>query len=258
MASSNVFGRKESAVLNSRTFKGFAGAHHEEAMTIQGTVNKTAILLIIVAVSAAWSWLSVAHDEGLGGSFGWLLLTALAALVVALITSANRRAAPVTAPLYAVLEGSVLGIISAATEVEYPGIAIQAILLTFGTLLGLLVVYRASGFRVTARFWTGVVSATLAIAVVYAVNLMFRLLGIDGLPFIHESGLIGIGFSLFVVVIAALNLVLDFDLIESGAQEGAPRYMEWYAAFGLMVTLIWLYLEVLDLLIQLWASSDDR
>lgn len=104
----------------------------------------------------------------------------------------------------------------------------------------------------------GVVSATLAIALVYAVSLVFRLLGLDGLPFIHKSGLIGIGFSLFVVVIATLNLVLDFGLIESGAQEGAPRYMEWYAAFGLMVTLIWLYLEILDLLIQLWASSDDH
>lgn len=257
MASSNVFGRSESMVLNSQTFQQIAGAEYEEAMTIRGTVNKTAILLTIVTVSATWSWLSVTHDAGFGGFSLWLLLAMLGAFVVALITSANKWAAPFTAPIYAFLEGSVLGGISAIFEAAYPGLVIQAVFLTCGTLLGLLVVYRASSFRVTAKFRAGVVSATLAIFLVYVVNLILLLLGTEGLPFIHQSGLMGIGFSLFVVGIAVLNLVLDFDLIENGAREGAPRYMEWYAAFGLIVTLIWLYLEVLKLLGQLAASSDN-
>jgi uncharacterized YccA/Bax inhibitor family protein len=258
MASSNVFGRNESIVLNSRTFQQIAGAEYEKAMTIRGTVNKTAILLTIVTVSAAWSWLSVTHDAGFGGFSPWLLLAMLAAFVVALITSTNKRAAPYTAPMYAFLEGGVLGGLSAIFEAAYPGLVIQVVFLTFGTLLGLLVVYSASGFRVTARFRVGVFSATLAIFLVYLVDLILWLLGVEGPSFIHQSGLMGIGFSLFVVGIAALNLVLDFDLIENGAREGAPRYMEWYAAFGLIVTLIWLYLEVLKFLIRLAASSDDN
>jgi uncharacterized YccA/Bax inhibitor family protein len=258
MASSNILGRKESAVLNSRTFQETPAAEYEEAMTVRGTVNKTAILLTIVAVSAAWSWRSMTHDAGLSGLSGGLLLLVLAAFVVALITSANRRAAPFTAPLYAFLEGSVLGGISAIFEAKYPGLVIQAIFLTFGTLLGLLAVYSASSFHVTARFRTGVVSAVLAILLVYVVDLLVPLFGLAGLPFLHQGGWIEIGFSLLVVAIAALNLVLDFDIIDEGARQGAPRYMEWYAAFGLMVTLIWLYLEVLKLLIRLAASSDDN
>jgi uncharacterized YccA/Bax inhibitor family protein len=257
MESSNVFGRNENAALNSRTFQKVAGAKYKEAMTIRGTINKIAILLIIVVISAAGAWLAVAHDMESGWLIPWLLLTSGSAFVVGMITCIEMKLAPFTATLYAFLEGSVLGGISAFFEAEYPGLVIQAVFLTFGTLLGLLVVYRASGFRVTTRFRVGVISATFAILLVYAANIFLQVLGLGGLPFIHQTGLTGIGFSLFVVGIAALNLVLDIDLIESGARQGAPKYMEWYSAFGLMVTLIWLYLEVLELLAKIAASNDD-
>lgn len=258
MADSKVFGRNESAALNAHTFEEFAGTTYDKPMTIRGAVNKTTILLGLVVVSAAWSWIMIARDPGSGSVWAWPPITALAAFAVGLITCLNRRAAPVTAPIYAVLEGILVGAISAAVEATYPGVVLPAVMLTFATLFSLLALYRASGFQVTPGFRMGVVSATMAIALVYLAALAATLFGIDALPLIHQTGLIGIGLSLFVVVIAALNLVMDFDLIESGARAGAPRYMEWYAAFGLIVTLIWLYWEVLKLLIQIAASSDDH
>ncbi len=250
MAELNTFGRSENVVLNSGTFKEFAKAPYHEAMTVRGAVNKTAILLAIAVASAVWAWQST--------DIGWVMLSALGALAVGWITCLNKSTAPLTAPLYAFLEGSLLGYFSAIFEALYPGIVTQAVLLTFGTLFTLLIVYRVSGFQVTKPFRAGVISATGAIVLVYLVDLAFELNGISGIRFIHEVGFEGIIVNLFVVLIAALNLVLDFDLIESGAREGAPKYMEWYAAFGLMVTLIWLYWEVLKLLIQLSTGSDDN
>lgn len=256
MAGSNVFGRSENVALNAQTFKEFAGTRQEREMTVQGAVARTGILLAIVVASAASSW-AVLVASG-GAAVLWLIPAALTAFVLGLITCRNKQAAPVTAPIYAFLEGGVLGVISAFYETDYPGIVPNAILLTFGTLSGLLVVYKASGFQVTARFRAGILAATLGVVVVYFIDLALQLLGIPGIAFIHSTGIIGIGTSLVIVVIAALNLVLDFDLIEQGAAQGAPRYMEWYAAFGLMVTLIWLYLEVLRLLAMLASSSDDH
>jgi uncharacterized YccA/Bax inhibitor family protein len=156
----------------------------------------------------------------------------------------------VTAPLYAVLEGLAIGGISAFFEARFPGIVIQAVALTFGTLLCLLLVYKARIIKVTAHFRLGVVAATGGIALIYFITIVLGFFGIR-MPYIHDSGIIGIGFSLFVVTIAALNLVLDFDFIEKGAASGAPKFMEWYAAFGLVVTLIWLYLEILRLLAKI-------
>ena len=152
-----------------------------------------------------------------------------------------------TAPIYALLEGLALGGISAIFEARFPGIVVQAVGLTFGALFCLLIAYKSGMIKVTENFKLGVVSATGAIALFYVVSLLLGMFGIS-LPFIHGSGIIGIGFSLFVVAIAALNLVLDFDFIENGADRGAPKYMEWYAAFGLIVTLVWLYIEILRLL----------
>jgi uncharacterized YccA/Bax inhibitor family protein len=258
MANSDMLGRRESPVLNSKTFGRLAGAGQGEAMTVQGAVEKTAILLAIVAASAAVTWLLRAGGRNPSFLFLGLTLASPGAFVLALITSANMQSAHLTAPLYAFLEGIVLGGISAVFEGLFPGIVLQAVLLTFATLFGLLVIYRASGFRVTHKFWTGVVSATLAIAVLYLLSFVLMLLGIDSPLFVHQSGLIGIVLSVVIVIIAALNLVLDFDLIESGAREGAPEYMEWYSAFGLMVTLIWLYLEVLELLIRIYLASSDN
>ena len=176
-----------------------------------------------------------------GGLFG--------GLVVAMITIFKARWAPRTAPLYAVLEGLALGGISAMFEARFPGIVIQAVGLTFGTLFALLFAYKSRLIRATENFKLGVFAATGGIALVYVVSIVGGLFGWL-MPVIHESGTLGILFSLFVVVVAALNLVLDFDFIERG--EGvAPRYMEWYAAFGLIVTLVWLYLELLRLLAKL-------
>ena len=155
-----------------------------------------------------------------------------------------------TAPLYSILEGFFLGGISAIFENQYPGIVIQAVSLTLGTLFCLLLAYRSGLIKATENFKLGVAAATGGIALIYLSTLVLGIFGVN-MPFIHESGMIGIGFSLFVVTVAALNLVLDFDFIENGVAHGAPKYMEWYAAFGLMVTLIWLYIEILRLLMKL-------
>ena len=160
-----------------------------------------------------------------------------------------------TAPLYAGLEGLFLGGISAFFEARHPGIVMQAVTLTFGTLGALLLAYRSGLIRATENFKLGVVAATGGIAVLYLVNMGMRLFGMEGIGFIHESSWLGIAFSGFVVVIAALNLVLDFDFIESGVEHGAPKYMEWYGAFGLVVTLVWLYLEILRLLSKLQSRD---
>ena len=163
-----------------------------------------------------------------------------------MVTIFKKTWARVTAPIYALLEGLVLGSISVMLEVRFHGIAIQAVSLTFGTLAVLLLAYRSGLIPVTEKFRLGVVAATGGIALFYVASIV---LGFFGIHFttINGSGAIGIAFSVFVVIVAALNLVLDFDFIESGVAAGAPKYMEWYGAFGLMVTLIWLYLEILRL-----------
>ncbi len=180
----------------------------------------------------------------------WIMIAVIAGLVVAMATIFKKTWAPFTAPLYAVIEGVVIGGISAIAEAQFQGIVFQAASLTFGTLLALLVAYRTGVIKVTERFRLGVVAATGGIFVVYLISIVLGFFGIN-VPFIHSGGTIGILFSLFVVVIAALNLVLDFDFIERGSAEGAPKYMEWYGAFGLIVTLIWLYIEFLRLLTKL-------
>lgn len=176
-----------------------------------------------------------------------LLLGGIGGFICAMVTVFKKEWSPVTAPLYALLEGLVLGGLSAVFDLRYPGIAIQAVGLTFGTLFVLLLAYSSRLIKVTRKFQLGVIAATGGIMVFY---LMQMLLGFFGVRFlaVNGSGAIGIGFSLLVVAIAALNLVLDFDFIERGVNYGAPKYMEWYGAFGIMVTLVWLYLEILRLL----------
>jgi uncharacterized YccA/Bax inhibitor family protein len=169
---------------------------------------------------------------------------------MAMVTIFKPTWSPITAPMYAALQGLALGGISAFFEQRYPGIVIQAIALTFGTLAVLLMAYTTGVIKATENFKLGVASATGAVFLVYMSTMVLGFFGIS-VPFIHEGGLIGIIFSLVVVVIAALNLVLDFDFIETGVERGAPKFMEWYAAFGLMVTLVWLYLEILRLLAKL-------
>ncbi len=233
--------RSGNPALRADVFKTTRSFDSAGAMSIQGTVNKTFVLLFITIFSASWVWGNTAKFLPL------LMPAAIAGFVVALITIFKKEWAPVTSPIYALFEGVFLGGISALMEESYPGIVMQAVTLTFGTLFCLLTAYKSKLIKVTANFRLGIVAATGGIMLVYFVTFILGFFGIR-MPLVHQSGLLGIGFSLFVVVIAALNLVLDFDFIEKGAEIGAPKYMEWYGAFGLIVTLIWLYLEILRLL----------
>ncbi|MBN1342605.1 MAG: Bax inhibitor-1/YccA family protein [Phycisphaerae bacterium] len=218
-------------------------------MTLQGTINRTAVLLGLVFVSALWTWnLGAMQSPSLGI---WMFGGCGVGLVLALVTIFKMTWAPITGPLYALAEGLALGGISSIlNQSSYEGIVAQAVALTFGVLAVMLVLYKGRFIRATERFKTGVMAATGGIVLVYLATIVLGLFGVS-IPFIHGNGLIGIGFSLFVVGIAALNLVLDFAMIEEGVEAGAPKYMEWYCAFALMVTLIWLYLEILRLLAKL-------
>ena len=226
-------------------------------MTINGTINRCLILLAIILCSAGWVWsnfhnpMAEAPHPSLMGLMGG---GALLGLIIALITMFKASWSPITAPLYALCEGVFLGGISTMLEMRFPGIAMQAVGLTFGTLAGMLIAYRAGVIRATEKFKAIVCAATFGIFIFYIASFLLGFFGI-AIPYIHEGGPIGIGFSLFVIAIAALNLILDFDLIEQGAKGNSPRYMEWYGAFGLMVTLIWLYLEFLILLAKLRGND---
>jgi uncharacterized YccA/Bax inhibitor family protein len=227
-----------------------ARAASGEAMTLTGTVNKTGILLICVVATAAWSWNRFFHAPASDTVLPLVGIGGIGGFIFALVTIFKKEWSPVTAPIYALLEGLALGGISAVFELRYPGIAIQAVGLTFGTLFVLLIAYHSGLIRVTEKFKLGVVAATGGIAVFYLVEFV---LGFFGVHFaaVNGSGLLGIGFSVVVVIVASLNLILDFDFIETGVSGGAPKYMEWYGAFGLIVTLVWLYLEILRLLSKL-------
>ncbi|MBI9019948.1 MAG: Bax inhibitor-1/YccA family protein [Verrucomicrobia bacterium] len=236
--------RTANPALNAKTFD--VACEGAQVMTIQGTVSRTAMLLALLFAATLLTWSPAATETG----SGWAVIGGIAGFVVALITIFNKKAAPFTAPLYAVCQGVMLGGISSLFEARFPGIVMQAVLLTFGTLGALLLAYTSRLIKVTENFKLGIVAATGGIALFYLASMILGFFGVQ-IPMIYGSGPIGIGFSAVVVVIAALNLVLDFDFIEQGAEQGAPKYMEWYAAFGLIVTLVWLYLEILRLLSKL-------
>jgi uncharacterized YccA/Bax inhibitor family protein len=221
-------------------------------MTLSGTVNKTGILLLCAIATAAWTWNQFMQTHDLSVAGPAVMLGALGGFIVAMVTVFKKTWSPVTAPIYALLEGLVLGGLSAMFELRYPGIAMEAVGLTFGTLFVMLFLYKSGVIKVTQKFRMGVVAATLGIALFYGLVWLLSMFHISVfssvLGSVFASGWIGIGFSLFVVAIASLNLVLDFDFVEQGVAYGAPKYMEWYAAFGIMVTLVWLYLEMLRLL----------
>lgn len=244
--------RTSNPALNAKTFTNLALT--SETMSIQGTAVKTMVLLLLAMVSATWVWSryygALEPSQAVAAVAPWMIGGAIGGFIMALVTIFKKSWAGVTAPLYALLEGLLLGGLSATFEARYPGIVIQAVGLTFGTCFCLLLAYSSRLIRASENFKLGVAAATGGIFLVYLVSFVLSFFGVR-IPLIHESGLIGIGFSLFVVVIAALNLVLDFDLIETGAARGAPKYMEWYGAFGLMVTLVWLYIEILRLLSKL-------
>ena len=241
--------RSANPSLGENTFKGLR-SESGTSMTIQGTVNKTFILFLLLCATAFFTW----NQHFAGNDIQVLLwIGLLGGFLVALITIFVKSAAPYTAPLYALLEGLAIGGISALFESQFEGITTQAILLTLGTLFSLLIVYRSGLIKVTENFKLGVVAATGAIFFVYVADFILRFFGME-VPFIHETGIVGILISVAIVVIAALNLVLDFDFIEKGAEQRAPKYMEWYGAFGLMVTLVWLYFEILRLLSKIRSN----
>jgi uncharacterized YccA/Bax inhibitor family protein len=237
--------RTSNPALNEKAFKGQVAVG--DAMTLQGTVNKTGLLLLCVVATAAWTW-GLSHSNTPEAVYPWMIGGFIGGFVVALVTIFKQNWSPITAPIYALLEGFALGGISAIFEQTYHGIAIQAVGLTFGTLFAMLLAYKTGMIRATQGFKIGVIAATGGIFVFYTVGMLLRVFFHYQVPVIYGGGPWGIIFSLFVVIIAALNLVLDFDMIETGVNGGAPKYMEWYGAFGLMVTLIWLYLEILRLL----------
>lgn len=242
--------RTSNPALSGDAFRGEGVAYGGEGMTISGAVNKTGLLVILCVATAAWTWNRFfgASPEEAAQTIGLpIMLGGIGGFIVALVTIFKKEWSAITAPLYALLEGLVLGGVSALLEMRFHGIAIQAVALTLGVLVAMLLAYRSGLIKVTDKLRLGIVAATGGIAVFYFLQFI---LGFFGIHFntINGATPIGIGFSVLVVAIAALNLVLDFDLIENGARYGAPKYMEWYSAFALMVTLVWLYFEILRLL----------
>jgi len=238
----NTFGRSGNPAFT----KNFGGSTYdiplEERMTLDGAVNKTGILLSLCFAGAFIGWNIPAL----------LIPSWIIGMILGFITIFRRpEKAGSTAPLYALSQGIFLGGFTLFFEAQFPGIGIQAIGLTFGILASLLFCYKSGLIKPTENFRLMIFSATMGIALLYLVSILMSLFGGAGIPLIHSNGLFGIGFSIFIVSIAALNLVLDFDFIEDGADKGMPKYMEWYGAFSLMVTLIWLYLEILRLLAKM-------
>jgi len=223
-------------------------------MTLEGTVNKTAFLLILALVGAMFSWSRYTGPESLATLAPLMIGGAIAGFVLALVTVFKKQWASITAPLYALVEGVFIGALSAVFDARYPGIVMQAVGLTFGVMAALLMAYRSGLIRATEKFKLGIVAATGGVMLLYLANFVMGLFG-HPIGFIGASSGVGIAFSAVVVVIAALNLILDFDLIESGVRAGAPKYMEWYGAFALVVTLVWLYLELLRLLSKLQSRN---
>ena len=219
-----------------------------QAMTIGGTVSATAVLLVILLMGGGIGWSQVKTVDGEVSSIpAWLIIGLIGALGVAILTIFKPKLARFTSPVYALLEGLVLGAISHVYEAQWNGIVVQAVGLTVAVLSILLFLYATRVIKVTDKLRTGIIAATGAVFVVYLIAIVLRLFGVN-VGFLNDGGPMAILFSLIVVGIASANLVLDFDFIERGAAAGAPKYMEWYGAFGLLVTLVWLYLELLRLL----------
>ncbi len=253
-----MFGKSSNPALGKKVFEKSLSGNYSQVMTAQGAANKTLLLTLLVILGATYTWkLFFAESSielGAERVSTWMLASGISGFVLSLIIIFVKKLAAILAPIYAILEGLFLGALSAFFEAQYPGIVIQAVGLTFTTLLTMLFLYKTKIIKVTQKFKMGVFAATGGIALMYLGSWIAGMFGAN-LGFLYGNGALSIGISIFVVIIAALNLVLDFNFIETGAQMKAPKYMEWYSAFGLMVTLIWLYIEFLKLLVKL--SSRD-
>lgn len=240
--------RSGNPALRADTFTGYttrvSGQVEGDVMTLNGVVHRTALLLLFLIGTAGVTW-KYAYAGQMQLVMSLMIGGLIGSTILCFLTIFKKHLAPKTAILYSLCEGLTLGGISAVFEMQYPGIVIQAVSMTFGTLICLLAAYRSGLIKATENFKLGIVAATGGICVAYLFSIV---LGLFGINMLHNSSGLSIGLSLFVVTIAALNLVLDFDFIETGVEQRAPKYLEWYAAFGLMVTLIWLYLEILRLL----------
>lgn len=254
--------KSSNPVFGKNIFNQSAVGAQDGVMTVNGTINKTGLMLLIVIFAAAFTWrkffgaIDPANPMVMpDGIMLWTMIGAIGGLITALITTFSPRRAAMTAPIYAVFEGLFLGAISAMFEARFPGLVMRAVSLTFGVFFIMLLLYRSGTVRVTDKFRTIIIAATGGIALVYLISFVVGIFGVN-VSFLHDSSPLSIGISLFVVAIAALNLILDFDMITQGADARAPKYMEWFGAFGLMVTLIWLYLEMLRLLSKLASNRN--
>lgn len=248
--------RSGNPALNDSTFNSFRDGSYESsnAMTITGAATKTMILLGLCVGAASMTWGMVA-GQNMQSAMPWMIGGVVAGLVFGLATAFKPTWSPVTAPLYALAEGLFLGGLSAMYEAQFHGIVFQALLATFGTTFALLLAYQTGIIKPTENFKLGVFAATGGIALMYLAMMLMRMFGMN--VSIMSMGWLGIGISVVVVIVAAMNLVLDFDYIEQAAKNGAPKYCEWYAAYGLMVTLVWLYVEILRLIAMLAGRSRD-
>lgn len=234
--------------LSEKRFQNTVITHDGEVMTERGTLNKFFFLFIMVMASASFTWSAFYQGKDVKP---WMIGGAIGGLIVAIIMAFKPKWAQYLAPAYGLLEGVFIGAISALYNQAFaqsaPGIIMQAVVLTFGTVIAMFILYRTGVIKATERFKSIVITATMGIAIFYLLAMVMRMFGVD-IAFLHEGSMLGIGISLFIVGIAALNLILDFDMIQKGSEMGAPKYMEWYGAFGLMVTIVWLYIEMLRLL----------
>ena len=221
----------------------------DRCMTVRGTVNKSFLLLFLVMISAAIGWKAVLLT-GIPQPVTEMCKLTIAALIVGMITCFKESWSPVLAPIYALLEGGVLGMFAALIEIRYPGTAINALICTLGTFLTFFTIYKSGFIKVTSGLSFGIIVATFSVALIYFAAIVLSLFRIS-MPYLHDSGPVGIGISFVIVAVAAFNLLLDFDVIEQGAKAQIPKYMEWFAAFGLMLTIIWLYIEFIRLLSKL-------
>jgi|TARA_B110001454_G_scaffold6300_1_gene5935 uncharacterized YccA/Bax inhibitor family protein len=250
-----MFGRSGNPALKSKAFaERSSDFSTSEVMTLSGTVNKTGLYLLLCFMTAAWTWNQFYSSGDPSSVMGYLIFGTVGGLIAALVTIFKPTSAPISAPIYALLEGFAIGGISAMFESMYPGIVIQAVGLTFFTLASLLMAYKTGIIKPTENFRLMIFAATSGIMLLYLLSFIMSFFG-SGIGFIHSNGPMGIIFSLVVVAIAALNLVLDFDFIEQASEQGAPKYLEAYGAFSLLVTLIWLYLEILRLLSKIYSRN---
>ena len=259
-----MFEKSSNPIFGRTNYKNSAFAFgNTEVMTMNGTVNKTFAMLMIIIVAASLTWkAALPYTMGVDGGImlknpglvtGLMIAGVIGGLITAIITIFKKEWSKITAPIYAIMEGLFLGGLSAWVESMFPGLVIKAVMLTFGVFFLMLIAYRMKIIKPTQKLMMGIVIATAAVGLFYLVQMILNMFGVT-LP-TQGNGWIGIGFSLLVVGIAALNLILDFKMVEDGVNQGAPKYMEWYASFGLMVTLIWLYIEILNLLMKLQSRD---